>query len=114
MPAPRALIDMPAKRRRPTGEYGVEDLAMPPGQPRAGMEKRVPRSTDDVGHLQRRPLHLFEFGRFRVRRESRQMIQWAGDHAKMPLGHMKIDAGLLEVIVAQQQLNRAQVGSILQ
>jgi len=42
------------------------------------------------------------------------MIQWAGDRAEMPLGHMEIDAGLLEVIVAQQQLDRAQVGAILQ
>jgi hypothetical protein len=87
---------------------------MLPGQPLAAIEERVSRGADDIGHLQRRPWHLFGFGCVSPGRESRQMIQGTGDGAKMPLGHMEVDAGLLEVIVAQQQLDRAQVGSILQ
>ena len=36
-------------------------------------------------------------------------IQWTGNRSEMCLGHVQITAGCLQIGVAEQQLNRAQV-----
>src|SRR6204780_5942390 len=49
-----------------------------------------------------------------ARGEHRQGIQGAGGSAQMPLRHMDINGGLLQIAVAEENLDGAQVGAGLQ
>ena len=76
--------------------------------------KRVAVLANDVGHLEGWPGH-----RFCSRRERRAVsgagdrhrVQRIGDGVQMPPRQMQIDHGVFELDVAEQQLNRAQVGA---
>jgi hypothetical protein len=46
-----------------------------------------------------------------ARGEHRQGIQGAGGSAQMPLRHMDINGGLLQIAVAEENLDGAQVGA---
>ena len=115
MPATRALIHVAAERRRTTSHNGMEHFQMPPGEPLvAAIEERVSRGTDDIGHLQRWPRHLLGAGRVGLAAESRQPVQRTGGSLQVQLRDMQVDAGFLQVVVSQQQLDGAQVCAILQ
>ena len=108
MPAARTLIHVPAECRGSAGQDGVKDFQMQPGEPLpTAIEKGLWRRTDDIGHLQRRPRHLFGAGGAGAGRKYRKRIQRTGDGAEMPPRHMQIDRGLFEVAMAQQELNGA-------
>src|ERR1022692_2701407 len=42
MPAPGALIDVPAERGRPAADDGGQDLQVQPGEPTSGCARRTP------------------------------------------------------------------------
>ena len=108
MAAPRTLINVPAERRRSAEQDGVENFLMYPGEPiPAAIEERVSRGADDIGHLQRWPRHLFCGVRTSFASKHRQRVQRAGDGIEMTLRDVEIDRGLLEVMVAQQELDGA-------
>ena len=61
--AVRALIAMSAQRGGAATSNGQQNLLMLPGDPAAtALNKRLPRTTNDVGHLQRRPVHALGVG----------------------------------------------------
>src|SRR5579864_6268045 len=67
MPAARTRIDMPAERRGATGEDGVEDLQMQPGEPLpAALEEGFRCRAEDIGHLHGWLCHLLGLGRVRA------------------------------------------------
>ena len=64
MSALRTLIDVPAERCGAAAHDGGEDLQVQPGKPfPAAIQKSVSSRADEVGHLQRRPGHLFDVSR---------------------------------------------------
>lgn len=73
----------------------------------------MPRDANEVGHLQERPVHL---GRSLQRavllpRRQRERVQGTGGGAEMAFGKMQVDGGFFQIVMSQQQLNRAQVGT---
>jgi hypothetical protein len=59
MPAARARIDVTAERGRATAYDGEQDLNMCPTEPLTiALAERSACDTDQVGHLQGRPIHL--------------------------------------------------------
>ena len=82
--------------------WPVEPLA-------TALNKGLPCRADDVGHLQRWPVHAFciwfSFS------SDRECVQRTGGGAEMPPGKMQIDRCLLQVAMAQQYLDGAQVGA---
>ena len=60
MPATGALIEMTAKCGGTTPLNGPQHFDMLPTEPVAvSFDESLSRSADDIGHLQRRPAHLF-------------------------------------------------------
>jgi hypothetical protein len=60
MPAAGALIEMTAKGGGTTTLNGSQHLDMLPAEPMAvSFDESLSRGADDIGHLQRRPAHLF-------------------------------------------------------
>jgi hypothetical protein len=65
MPAAGTLIEMAAKRGGAAAFDGPQHFHMRPGNPLAAMlDESISRGADQIGHLQRRPFHLF--ARYRV------------------------------------------------
>jgi hypothetical protein len=85
---------------------------MEPGQPLSTvLEKALSGRADDVGHLAGGRGILRGAG---ARGEHRQSIERAGGCAQMPLRHVEINGGLLQITVAEENLDSAQVGAGLQ
>ena len=60
MPAAGALVEMAAKCGGTTPLNGPQHFDMLPTKPVAvSFDESLSRSADDIGHLQRRPAHLF-------------------------------------------------------
>ena len=69
------------------------------------------RHPDEIGHLQRRPTHLFVSGRlvFLPRGRQRQGVQRTGGGAEMAVGKVQVDRGLFQIVVTEEHLDGAQV-----
>ena len=75
-------------------------------------DELLSRHPDEIGHLQRRPTHLFVSGRFVFlpRGRQRQGVQGTGGGAEMALGKVQVDRGLFQIVVTEEHLDGAQVG----
>ena len=81
-----------------------------PGDPLAtAFDEGLSCTANDVGHLQRRPVHAFCV--CSPSPSDRECIQRTGGGAEMPLGEMQIDRRLLQVAMSEQHLDGAQVGA---
>ena len=59
MPAPKALIHMPTERGRAAALDGPQHFHVRPGKPlAAALDEFVSSGADQIGHFQRRPVHL--------------------------------------------------------
>ena len=104
MPAIGALVDVTAQHGRAAANDGSQDLQVQSSEPiPAALVERGSGCADQVGHLQRWPRHLFGGKCERVQR--------AGGGADMSLGKMDVHHRLAQVGMAEQQLDRAQVGA---
>ena len=98
---------MSAESGGPAAQNGVERLPMRPAETHPGaLEKCGPGGADDVGHLQRRPVHGCLRG---VRLAGRQRVERARGGLQMPVRKMQVDGGRLQVTVPQQELDGSQV-----
>ena len=71
MPATGALIEMAAECGGTTPANGSQHFDMLPTEPVAvSFDESLSRSADDIGHLQRRPAHLFLAMRLVVQMDS--------------------------------------------
>jgi len=70
--------------------------------------KALSGCADHIGHLNRWPRHLLRIG---ARANIGRAFQRAGCSADMPLRHMDIDRGLLQIAVAEENLDGAQVSA---
>jgi hypothetical protein len=60
MSAAGAFVEMTAEYGGTTPRNGPQHLDMPPTKPVAvSFDEQLSRGADDIGHLQRRPAHLF-------------------------------------------------------
>ena len=74
-------------------------------------DELLSRHPDEIGHLQRRPTHLFVSGRlvFLPRGRQRQGVQGTGGGAEMAVGKVQVDRGLFQIVVTEEHLDGAQV-----
>ncbi len=93
------------------GRQHFEMLAGDPATTR--FDESLSRHPDEIGHLQRRPTHLFVSGRFVFlhRGSQRQGVQWTGGGAEMAVGKVQVDRGLFQIVVTEEHLDGAQVGT---
>ena len=85
---------------------------MQPGEPSRGLiHESMAGDGYDIGQLQKWPLHLFLAATvFRVRgRREGERIERAGSRFEMALRQVQVTAGRIQIGVAQQELNRAQI-----
>ena len=101
MPTAGTLIQMPAESSRAATFDGCQDLAVLAGKPvTAAFDESLPRDTDEIGHLQWRPIHLFVLRRvFLSGGRQRQRIQRTGSGAEMTLRQVQVDGGLFQIAV---------------
>src|SRR4051794_17460167 len=100
---------MSAKCRRAATQDGIQYFEMQPGEPLlALLVKALSGCADHIGHLNRWPRHLRRARWAGTGSKHRQGIQRAGGSADMPLGHMKVDGGLLQIAVAEENLDSPQ------
>lgn len=100
--AARTLIEMTAERGGAAALDGVQDLEVLAGNPLPTvLDESRSRPADEIGHLQRRPLHLSVSGRFvfLARGRPRQRVQRTGRGAEMALRKVKVDRGLFQITV---------------
>ena len=73
----------------------------------------LPRYPDEVGHLQRRPIHLFISRRLVLLScdPQRQCVQRTGGGAQMAAGKVDVESGFFQIAVTEQHLDSAQVGT---
>jgi hypothetical protein len=89
IPAAGTLIPMPAQGGGTTALDGRQHFEMLAGDPATTrFDEFLSRHPDEIGHLQRRPTHLFVSGRlvFLHRGSQRQGVQWTGGGAEMAVG----------------------------
>jgi len=112
MPTTGALIDVAAERGGAAAHDGVQDLPVQPAQPRAAaLEQRDPGRVNEIGHLQRRPEHLFGGRRRRALGAQPQRVQRDGGGAQVALRQVNVNHRFAQVGVPEQQLDGAQVGA---
>jgi hypothetical protein len=77
--------------------------------PTTRFDELLSRHPDEIGHLQRRPTHLFVSGRlvFLPRGRQRQRVQRTGRGAKMAVGKMEVNRGFFQIAVTEQHLDGA-------
>ena len=110
MSASGALIHMPAERSRAATQNRVENFQMEPAEPLlAALEEALSHCADDIGHLDRWRRHLRRVGLAAAGGKHRQGIQRAGGSAEVPLRHVDINSGLLQIAVTEQNLDGTQV-----
>src|SRR5580658_1668436 len=89
---------------------GVQHFQMQPGEPLpALLVKTLSGCADHIGHLNRWPGHLSGTRWVGTGGKHRQGIQRTGSRADMPLRNMDIDRDLLQITVAEENLDGAQV-----
>ena len=89
IPAAETPITVPAQSSGTTALDGRQHFAMLAGDPATTrFDELLSRHPDEIGHLQRRPTHLFVSGRlvFLHRGSQRQGVQWTGGGAEMAVG----------------------------
>jgi len=101
IPAAGTLIQMPAESSRAATFDGCQDLTVLAGKPvTAAFDESLPRDTDEIGHLQWRPIPLFVLRRvFLSGGRQRQRIQRTGSGAEMTLRQVQVDGGLFQIAV---------------
>ncbi len=113
IPAAGTLIPMPAQGGGAAALDGRQHFEMLAGDPATTrFDESLSRHPDEIGHLQRRPTHLFVSGRlvFLHRGSQRQGVQWTGGGAEMAVGKVQVDRGLFQIVVTEEHLDGAQVG----
>ena len=103
---------MPAQGGGTTAHDGRQHFEMLAGDPSATrFNELLSRHPDEIGHLQRRPIHLFVSGRlvFLHRGRQRQGIQGTGGGAEMAVGKVQVNRGLFQIVVTEEHLDGAQV-----
>ena len=101
----------------PAALDGRQHLEMLAGDPSATrFDELLSRHPDEIGHLQRRPTHLFVSGWFVFlhRGRQRQGVQRTGSSAEMAVGKVQVNRGLFQIVVTEEHLDGAQVRSRFQ
>ena len=108
MSATGTRIHMAAERGGSAAQNGGEDLQMQPGEPfPATIEEGVSGGADHVGHLDGWPQHLLRASAVVVFAAQGQSVERTGRGVQMLLGEVEIDRGLLQITMAQQNLDGA-------
>src|SRR5208337_4033369 len=108
MSAASAFIEMAAECGGATLPNGQQHFDVLPTDPlTVSFDECVARDADEIGHLQRRPAHLF----VPVLVFQLQRIQGTGGRVKMTPRKMQVDGGLFQIAMAQQDLNGAEIGT---
>jgi hypothetical protein len=91
------------------GRQHFQMLAGDPATTR--FDELLSRHPDEIGHLQRRPTHLFVSGWFVFlhRGLQRQGVQRTGSSAEMAVGKVQVNRGLFQIVVTEEHLDGAQV-----
>ena len=93
---------MTAERGGAAALDGVQDLEVLAGNPiPTVLDESRSRPADEIGHLQRRPVHLFVPRGlvFLHRGRQRQRVEGTGRGAEMALRKVKVDRGLFQITV---------------
>ena len=115
MSAADATVAMPAQRGGAAAHDGQQHLLMLPGDPVAtALNECLPRTANDVGHLQERATHLGLWRRlsFLLLSGQDQGVQGARGGAEMAFGQMQVDGGFFQIVMPQQQLNGSQISTV--
>ena len=120
MPAGVTPIEMPAERGGATARDRPQDRSLLHAQPRMLLEEGVTLRVEDIGHLHGGPAH--DCGRLPLQprpgedhgRRHLQLLQRIGRGLQVTPRQMEIDGRVREVGVAEQHLDRAQVGARFQ
>jgi hypothetical protein len=114
MSAVGTLITMSAEGGGAAAGDGQQHLLMLPVHPLATvLDKGRSRAANQVGHLQESSTHL-GFWRgfsFLLLSGQGQGVQRARGGAEMAFGQMQADGGFFQIVMPQQQLNGAQIGT---
>src|ERR1035437_4904623 len=95
-----ALIEMPAQGGGATACDGSQHSVVLPGNPpAAAFDEGASRGVHQIGHLKRRPVHLRVLRCFIFQLER---VQGTGGSVEMPSREMKIDRGLLQIVMSQE------------
>ena len=113
-------IEMPAERGGATARDRAEDRSLLHAQPRMLLEEGVTLRVEDIGHLHGRPAH--DCGGFRRDATAGgprgaghvQLLERIRRRVQVPSREVEIHRRVRQVGVAEQQLNRAQVGARFQ
>jgi hypothetical protein len=98
MSAAGALIEMTAKCSGTTPLNGQQHFDVLPTDPLAiSFDESSSRGADEIGHLERRPIHLLLLRWFVF---PRQRFQWTGGRVEVTFGEMQVDAGLFQIVMA--------------
>src|ERR1700674_1765489 len=107
-----ALIEMPAQGGGATAHDGSQHFDVLPGDPpAAAFDESASCGANQIGHLERRPVHLIAL-RYLVFQLER--VQRTRGGVEVSLGEMEIDRRLFQITMAQQHLNSAQIRTRLQ
>src|SRR5271157_223695 len=108
-------ITVSAERSGTASGDGQQHLLMLPGDPVAtALNECLPRTANDVGHLQERATHL-GLGRglsFLLLSGQDQGVQRASGGAEMAFGQMQVDGGFFQIVMPEQQLNGSQISAV--
>src|ERR1700722_20932875 len=97
---------MPPECGRAATQDRVHHFELQPGEPLlALLVKALSGCADHIGHLNRWLRHLLCTRRTGTGGEHRQGIPRTGGSADMPLRHMDVDRGLLQIAVAEENLD---------
>jgi hypothetical protein len=103
---------MPAQGGGTAALDGRQHFQMLAGDPApTRFDELLSRHPDEIGHLQRRPTHLFISRRlvFLHRGRQRQGVQGTGGGAEMAVGKVQVNRGLFQIVVTKKHLDGAQV-----
>jgi hypothetical protein len=97
MPAAGALVEMTAECGSTTMRAGQQYLDVLPTEPVAiSFPKSSSRGADEIGHLERWPVHLFvPLFDFQL-----QQVQGTRGRVKVTFGKMQVDGGLFQIMMS--------------
>ena len=116
MSAGATPIDVPAERGGATAGDRPEDGSLLHAQPGMLLEEGVTLRMEDIGHLHGRPAHDCRLpeqpgpGQYHGRRDL-QLLERIRCRLEMPSREVQIHRRVREIGMAEQQLNRSQVGT---
>src|SRR6267143_7116336 len=112
MSATGTLIEMTTEGGGTTPANGQQYFDVLPTEPVAiSFDEGISRGADQIGHLERWPGHLLLLRR---RTFERQRIQGTRGRMQVTLGEMQVAGRLFQIVMTQQDLNGAQVSTILE